>query len=179
MILITLAVIILIALGIYAYYGGFAKVNIRVETLGGETIIYKEVQGDYKQTSAISDEMYSYISNNSTIKMHDGIAIFYDDPKKIATDKLRSDVGYIIEPKDIESLGELGDEYKIKTLPVEQAVTTEFPFKGNLSAIISFLRVYPAIEKYIQEHNLDNSDALIEIYSIQNKNTVFRKIFKE
>lgn len=175
MILIISGAIACLLLCAFAYYGGFEKIVIRKDTLGGETIVYKAVTGDYKQTMAVSDEVYNYLLNDLKIETFQGIGIFYDDPKKVSKENLTSEIGCVISTKDITRLKESGCKYQIKTLPVENCITTEFPYKGMPSILIGLVKVYPAIEKYINVNNLTNDSPLIEIYDVPNKKTIYRK----
>ena len=175
MILIILSVVFLLLLSAFAYYGGFEKIVIKKDTLGGETIVYKTIKGDYKQTKEASDEVYDYLLNELKIETFQGIGIFYDDPKKVSKENLRSEIGCVITPEDLARLKESGCTYAIKTLPVEACITTEFPYKGMPAILIGMIKVYPAIEKYIKEHQLSNESPLIEVYDIPNKKTIYRK----
>lgn len=177
-IFIIFLLIFFVVFGTYVYYGGLARIHMKVEDLGGEMIVYKEVMGEYKQTKAITDEVYYYLLNELKIEAYKGIGIFYDDPKVVAKEQLRSEIGCIIEVKDIECLNESRCTYAIKTLPVQPAIVTEIPFKGVISIFIGFLRVYPAIRKYIDKHNLANGGCLIEIYNIPKQKTIYRKILE-
>lgn len=178
MALIIFTFVIFTFLGIYAYYGGFAKIEIKQKALGGETIVYKEIQGDYKQTMDASNEVYYYLLNDLEIETYNGIGIFHDNPKEVAKEKLRSEVGCVIQPKDIARLNESGCRYKIKTLPIEASAVTELPFKGKVSIFIGFFKIYPAIETYIEKYKLANKGSLIEVYDTPNKKTIYRKILK-
>ena len=175
MILIIFGTIACLLLCAFAYYGGFEKIVIRKDTLGGETIVYKAVTGDYKQTMAVSDEVYIYLVNELKIEATQGIGVFYDDPKKVSKKNLRSEIGCVITPKYLTLLNKSECKYQIKTLPVESCITTEFPYKGLLSILIGSIKIYPAIEKYIKENKRTNDSPLIEIYDIPNKKTIYRK----
>lgn len=171
----AVAALILITLGVYAYYGGFSKIKIKMETAGGETIVYQEVQGDYSQTMTVSNEIYDYLLNELKIETYKGIGVFHDNPREVSKQNLRSDIGCVIEPQDIERLDKDGCKYKIMTLPVEKVLIAEFPFKGKLSVFIGMLKIYPAIEKYTQKHSLTSNSPLVEIYDIPNSKTIYRK----
>lgn len=167
--------LIIIAICIYAYYGGFSKINIKMKTAGGETIVYQEVQGDYNQTMTASNEIYDYLLNDLKIETNKGVGIFHDNPKEVPKEKLRSDIGCIIEPQDIERLNKCGCKYKVMILPIEKVMITEFPFKGKPSIFIGMLKIYPAIEKYTKAHNIPSNNPLVEIYDIPNSKTIYRK----
>ena len=181
---IIIGILVIAVLGVYIYFGGCKKVEFRTETLGGETMVYKDVSGDYKQTPAVTDEVYHYLLDELKIKTYKGIGIFYDNPKKAKerakTDKsaigylMRSEVGCVIEPKDAVQIATIACKYKTKTLPVCQMLVAEFPYKGGLSALIGMLKVYPALEKYAKQHNLADSP-ITEIYDVPNKKIIYRK----
>lgn len=181
---IIIGILVIAVLGVYTYFGGCKKVEFRTETLGGETMVYKDVSGDYKQTPAVTGEVYYYLLNEHNIETYKGIGIFYDNPKKVKerakTDKsatsylMRSEVGCVIEPKDTAQIAAIACKYKIKTLPVCKVLVAEFPYKGGLSTLIGMIKVYPALEKYAKQHNLEDSP-ITEIYDVPNKKIIYRK----
>lgn len=174
MIVIIVIIIITLLFGLYIYYGGFYDVKIRIETVGGETVVYKKVTGDYKQTSSVTDEVYRYLLNDLRIKTYKGVGIFYDNPKNMKKEELRSEVGCIIEPEDIPKLDTTLCKYEIKTLPYSESVVTEFPFKGGMSVLIGLIRVYPKLEDYVKIHHLPEHP-VVEIYDVPSKKITYRK----
>lgn len=170
------SVIIIIALffGLYFYYGGCYDIKIRTEKAGGETMVYKRVTGDYKQTSAVTTEVYNYLLNDLKIETYKGAGIFYDNPQQVKKEELRSEAGCIIEPEDISKLDTTLCKYEIKQLPHRESAVTEFPYKGGISILIGLLRVYPKLEKYVKTHHLPDHPA-VEIYDIPNKKIMYRR----
>ncbi len=167
------AVIVLLVL-IYAYYGGFKKISFHVETSGGETMVYESVTGDYSQTSKYTDKIYYALLNDEKIETTKGIGIFYDNPKNVAKDQLRSEVGCLLDHADSTIVARLSEQHKLKTLPADDYIVTEFPMKGGLSFIVGILRVYPALSKYTQAHGYKDSP-ITEIYDVPNKRIIYRK----
>jgi DNA gyrase inhibitor GyrI len=176
-ILIIIAIIIaLIALlvAFYAYYDGFKTVNFRIEEQGGETLVYENVVGDYKQASTVSNKIYYELLNNEKIETTKGFGIYYDNPKNVEKSKLRSEVGCIVENIDSATLAGLAEKYQVKTLPQKQCIVTEFPFKGGMSIMVGIMKVYPALAKYIENEKLKDSP-IMEIYDVPNKVIIYRK----
>ena len=93
----------------------------------------------------VSDEIYCYLINELKIEIYRGVGCFYDKPKEATTENLRSEIGCVIETKDIELLNTSGCKYKIKTLSSSRAITTEFPFKGIGSILLGVIKIYPAL----------------------------------
>ena len=167
------ALIILIVIA-YAYYGGFKTISFRVEEQGGETIVYKEMIGDYSQTPKVQDKIYYALLNDEKIETTKGFGIYYDNPKEVEKSKLRSEVGCIIEGLDSVAIAKLAEKYNVKTLPVNNCIVTEFPYKGMVSVFVGIMRVYPAFEKYCKQQESGNSP-MMEIYDIPNKTIIYRK----
>ena len=173
-VLIILAVLVVLLIAVYAYYGGFGKINFRIENQGGETVVYENVTGDYSQTPKVSDKIYYALLNEEKIATTKGIGIYYDNPKKVEKEKLRSDIGCIVENTDSATLTRLSEKYQIKTLPQSDFVVAEFPFKGKLSVLFGIMRVYPALDKFNKEHGYIESP-ITEIYDVPNKKIIYRQ----
>ena len=101
-------IIVLIILGILTavlgFFGCFYKINLKTENTGGEILIYENVTGAYNQASKISNKVYYELLNNYKIETFKGFGIYYDNPKNVEQNKLRSEVGCIGENIDIKTL---------------------------------------------------------------------------
>jgi len=178
-VLIVIVILVVLFIVIYAYYGGFKKVSFKVENQGGETIVYENVTGDYRQTAKVGDKVYYALLNDEKIETTKGIGIYYDNPKKIEKAKLRSEVGCIVENVDSETIARLAEKYQVKTLPQSDFIVAEFPFKGKLSVLFGIMKVYPALEKFSKERGYVES-MITEIYDVPNKKIIYRKeVIKE
>ena len=178
---VLIAVISLVALCIliYSYYGGFKKLEIKVSEKGGETVAYESILGDYRQSGVVMDKIYYSLLNNENIETYKGYGKYFDNPKRVEKDKLRSEAGCIIETKDLGKIDKLESKFKIQELPVEDYITTEFPYKGKASVFVSIMKVYPALSNYAEKKGYDIDGAVIEIYDIPNKKILYRKELKK
>lgn len=177
-ILIVLAILVILLIVVYVYFGGFRKIKFNVKALGGETIVYENVTGDYSQTPKVTNKIYYSLLNNEKIETTKGIGIYYDHPKKVDKDRLRSEIGCIIEDADSATLTKLSENYQVKTLPQSDFITTEFPFKGKLSVLFGIMKVYPAMEKFNKENGYIDGP-ITEIYDVPNKKIIYRKEAKK
>ena len=169
-------ILLLILFGsMYAYYGGFKTIAFKEETQGGETIVYEEMMGDYGQSPNVQNKIYYALLNDEKIETTKGIGIYYDNPKTVEKSQLRSEVGCIVEGLDSVAIAQLSEKYNVKNLPVSNCVVTEFPHKGMMSIIVGIIKIYPALETYCKQHNLGDGP-IVEIYDIQNKKIVYRKL---
>lgn len=173
-ILIIFGVFIVLFVSVYAYYGGFSKVYVKVENQGGEVVVYENVTGDYKQTPKVSDKIYYSLLNDEQIETTRGIGIFYDNPRKVEKDKLRSEVGCIVENADSTMIARLSDKYQIKTLRKGDYIVAEFPFKGTMSILMGIMKVYPALSTYCEKNGYKESP-VIEIYDVPNGKIIYWK----
>jgi hypothetical protein len=173
-VLIILAILVVLFVVIYAYYGGFKKISFRIENQGGEFVVYENLTGDYSQSPKVSDRVYAALLNDEKIETTKGIGIYYDNPKKVAKEKLRSEIGCIVENADSETLTRLAEKYRVKTLPQSEFVVAEFPFKGKLSILFGIMKVYPALDKFCKEQGYIESP-ITEIYDVPNKRITYRK----
>ncbi|ULQ58893.1 GyrI-like domain-containing protein [Brucepastera parasyntrophica] len=172
------AAILIIAAVFYGYFGGFAKITIRTLNQGGEILVYENVTGPYSQSAKVSDRIYYDLLDNDGIETTKGFGIYYDNPKNTAQDKLRSEVGCIIENADNTVTEKLREKYQVKQLPVENCAVAEFPLRGSFSIMMGIMRVYPAIEKYMREHKY-NDGPVMEIYDVPEKKIIYRKIITQ
>jgi len=177
-ILIIFAVLAVLFIAIYAYYGGFKKISFQIENQGGETVVYENVTGDYSQTGIVTDRIYHTLLNDEKIETTKGFGVYYDCPKSVEKDKLRSEIGCIVENIDSTTLARLSEKYQVKTLPHSDFIVTEFPFKGKPSILIAIMKVYPALSKFCEEHGYIDSP-ITEIYDMPNKKIIYRKEAKK
>ena len=177
-VVIILAILLASLIAVYAYYGGFNKISFGIEKQGGEFIVYENLTGDYSQSPKVSDRVYNTLLNNEKIETTKGIGIYYDNPKTIAKEKLRAEIGCIIENADSATLARLAEKYQVKTLPENEFVVAEFPFKGQLSVLLGIMKVYPALDKFNKENGYIESP-ITEIYDVSNKKIIYRKEAKK
>lgn len=127
------------------------------------TIVYKFVQGPYKNCGQVLTEA------NSIGPKLPCIGVFYDDPKKVAGPQCRSAIGSIVSEGENKPSGDLLKKYKtsgfnVYSFPeVTHVVTASFPHRTFLSIILGVRRVYPQLTRYIKERRLC-AHPFIEVY---------------
>jgi hypothetical protein len=176
--LIILAILVVLLIAVYAYYGGFGKISFRIENQGGEIMVYENLTGDYMQSAKVGNKIYHSLLNEEKVATTKGIGIYYDDPKKVAKEKLRSEHGCIVENADSATLSRLREKYQVKTLPQSEFTVTEFPFKGKLSVLLGLMKVYPALEKFHKENGYVESP-VTEIYDVPGRKIIYRQETKK
>ena len=173
--LIILGLIVVIIAALFIYYGGLRRVDFSIAKQGGETLVYVEQTGDYSKSAGPIDKMYYSLLNEEGIETFRGFGIYYDNPRKVEKNRLRSEVGNILEDPYPAILEKLEGRYNIKTLPEKEYIVTEFPYRGKLSIMMGIMKVYPAMNRFVKENGFDEDGWVMEIYDIPGKKIVYRK----
>ena len=171
-ILISLIILILLML---AWLGAFKKVHVYAARQGGETLVYETIKGDYRQSAAAMNRIYYRLLNEDKIETFKGFGIYYDNPKKVSKDQLRSEAGCILPPADVAKSEALAGKYQLKVFTEADYLVAEFPYKNKLSIFMSIAKVYPALNKYAEQHNYNTEGFVMEVYDIPNKKIFYRK----
>jgi DNA gyrase inhibitor GyrI len=154
-----------------AWLGAFSKLEFQVKEQGGELVVYEDITGDYSKSAKVMDRVYYSLLNDHAITTSRGFGIYFDNPREVEKSKLRSQAGCIIEEADIEKISFLPVNSMV--LPAKNYLVTEFPYKNQASVIVALMKVYPAMNRYVQENNI-RMGAVTEIYDIPNKKITYR-----
>jgi hypothetical protein len=166
---IVLAFILAMLIGVMAHWGAFAKVTVTEKTMPAMTIVYAKHTGDYKKIKPVMDTVYFALLKKEKIETGRGFGLYYDNPREVAKEKLRSLGGCILEVQDehkADSLRQKG--YKVAVLAQTKALYAQFPFKGPLSILFGVIKVYPAMMKYHSDNKITPCPVM-EIYNIPQK----------
>ncbi len=155
-----------------AKYGLFANVEVIEKEIGPFVMAYEKHIGDYKNVGPVMDKIYYNLKDKFNIETTKGFGLYYDNPKEVKKEKLRSIVGCIIEDKAIEELSEISNEMKLNVFPLSKAVVSRFPYKGKLSIILGLFKVYPKLIPYVQEKNYSQKP-IMELYDQPNKEILY------
>jgi len=180
-ILLIIAGTIAIALSaIFAYYGGFRTIEFKVEKTKSEIFVYENVIGNYNQSPIVMDSIYYALLNDLNIETTKGTCIYYDDPKQVEESNLRSEVGCLLDaPLDSITMVNLSNRFKVKSIPQGQYIVGRFPLKGTPSIIIAIMKVYPALNEYIDKNGYKTDNPIIEIYDVPEETIIYRKKITE
>ncbi len=170
--LIISSIAILALVAMLAYMGVFSTVKVVEKEVGPYTLVVERYAGEYKDTGKIFEKVYKAVKNEG-IQTTRGIGIFYDDPKSVAKDKLRSDCGVILEGKDLDKVPALRKKkFNIMTIRKKKSMVAEFPLVNTFSYMIGPAKGYPALMKHMQEKGYKMS-APYEIYDMRGGNILY------
>lgn len=159
---------------VFANYGGFYKVNFQVKDEGGEYLVYKDITGPYNQTGEMINKLL-YDLKTENIETYKSFGIYYDNPKVVTQNKLRSEAGCILETADTAKTFWLRAKFNIKIFPVKKYITAEFPYKGKMSIMIGMIKVYPAMNKFVKDNGYSEAGPIMELYDKPNKKIIYLK----
>jgi len=177
--LLVVIVVCLCALAYVLFQGGlFTKVVIQEKEMGPYVLVYKEHIGPYQNIKTVMDDVYYSLLNKDKITTTKGFGIYYDNPKTVPQEKLRSIGGCVIEPSDYDKISQLRTKYLMKEIAQNKALVCEFPFKNSVSIIIGIMKVYPAMNKYINEKHHPYKE-IMEVYDMSGKKIEYVMFLEE
>jgi AraC family transcriptional regulator len=162
-IFVSLGILFVVTIGFLSYNWAFDTVEINERMTGPYYLVYVQHTGDYSKTWPIIDKLHTDLESQGW-NVWSGIAIFYDDPQDTPTARLRSDLWILVASKDLDRIGQLSGQYLTQELEQKKRLISHFWYINDLSFAMGVFKVYPLMNKYIEEHNYDNSVARIEIY---------------
>ena len=165
----------LLALVIYLGYSGlFISANIVEKDLGPYHLVYLKHKGDYKGIRKVQMDVYQAIVKSSKAKPTIGFGIYYDNPAKVAKEKLRSEGGCIVSKEEFNKIKKAKPKIKLlfKKLESSKYAVSEFPYKNNFSVLFGILKSYPKLNEY-QKNKGYKQTYSIEMYDVPNKKLIF------
>ncbi len=164
----------IIFLGIVAFLGymGIFSTHAAVErTTGPYTFAYEDFTGPYKDTGPVFDRVYKALEKEG-IKTTRGLGIYFDDPREVPAEKLKSQCGSVIEKKDLGRVPGLEKKFKIKKIEKHDSIVVEFPIKNSLSYMIGPMKCYPVLMEYAREKGV-KTGIPFELYEMPENKILF------
>lgn len=149
------------------YLWGFSRVAIQEQDIPDYTVAYVNFVGPYSSVGPSMEKVYMILSGEGIVS-YTGFGMYYDDPRVVSGNELRSDIGAVIQPQDSGKLQQHAD-LKIKTVVGGHKMVVNFPFKNALSSIIWSIKVYPAIGEYMLQKWYSSETPMMELYDVSQK----------
>lgn len=168
--LIIIVLFIAVAIiGFLFYAGFFAKAEVAEKQLETMYLVGLNHKGDYSKAGEISNRVFEYLKEKN-VESTLGFGIYYDNPRDVKTEELRSFIGCVIAAEDSAKVS--FENMRAELYPAKKHVIINFPLKNELTYSIGPIKVYPQLNKYIQEKNY-KTGAAIEIYDVPNKKIIY------
>ena len=149
LIIITIA---LVALAAAMYMGAFSRVDIAEQVRGPFTLVYRDMAaGDLNKVGEITTALDSVLGS-AGLEHRKPLDVYFPDG--------RGEIGFAVEAASPEQLTALGDQAKVKEIPAQQFMVTEFPWRNPMSFMVGFYKVDPALADYRLAHGYRKVEAL-------------------
>lgn len=162
---------VLFFLYLFQYTGAFKTVTIDQDTRGPYTVVFKDHVGAYHKIVATIEEVEKWSRDNG-LKCRLSFGEYFDDPRIVEEGRLKARAGCLIDPlvpaeeAQFEKLkNQLPEGIQSAVIEKTQAVVALFTGAPGIGP----LKVYPAAEDFIAEHQLLKKGPVIEIYEVFDK----------
>lgn len=169
--LIVLVVLVLLAAAWLAYMGVFSTPKVTRQKIGPYTLVYEEYTGPYSDTGKVIKRVYDSCTAVGVVTSK-GFGIYLNNPKMTEPDKLQSEIGCVLEEKDLDKAGLLQKKFKVKVWPASDCLVAEFPIRNDLSYMIGPLKVYPELNKALAAEKA-KLGAAMELYDVPAKKILY------
>ena len=146
-------IVILVIGGVAVWFGAFNPVKIKKTVTGPYEIACLDNIGPYKNIGK-KIEGAAILLAEQKIKSEAACGVYYDDPRVVPTEKLRSKGGFIVKA---DTKLKILEELKI---PKREVVVAKLKANPALAA----MKTYPAIEKWAKKNNYKLKSPSFEIY---------------
>lgn len=144
-----------LAVGFYAYMGGFRSVTVTKAQFGPVEFVYAKHAGSYaKLNETWGRFMPEWTAANLGTCLTMGV---YLDPPGTPDDTLRSFIGCRIDGWTEEQKSAARAKFPTLTIAASETYTATFPFRNFLSFFFAPTRVYPAIAAEIAKDGNQNA----------------------
>lgn len=138
----------------FVYLGLFKTIKVEEKAAGPFTLVYLEHKGSYSEFGDKLKEIQRLVRPLG-IEEYVLFGLYYDNPKFVDDESmLRSEMGVVIDPKDLGKLKELIDSKQVlmRELPKREYVSATFPYVNFISIFMGIMKVYPVFEEYAHRH---------------------------
>lgn len=151
---------------ILVWYGYFSTVPVREKPVGPYTMVYQVYTGSPSGIEPVLQAMHQSLVTEFAITSLVDFGLYYDDPKTAPAEGSRILVGCILEDDQEGDLHALEEKYIVAIFPRGMAVVADYPYKNKLSILFGMLKGYPALLRYVTEHEIVRTP-ILEIYDPQ------------
>jgi AraC family transcriptional regulator len=167
-VVVVVAIACAVFLGLCICAGVFDTVTMSAGEMGPYCLVYREHRGPYRGVKYAMFDVYKYLEKRSIVP-RTGFAVFYDNPQKVMPADLKSIAGFITDT----ILAGVAAPYAAGTFARTRAVTAVFPLRSFMSQMTGPVKVYPKLQRFLQENKLESAGPVMEIYDIAAKKIVY------
>lgn len=139
---------------VYAWWGGFSPVSVRVETRGPYTYAYVEQTGDYAKLAERLPEVRRGLER-SGIEPGAAFAVLYSYPDQVPRNERQARIGYLVPPGS-----HTPPHLEIDTLPARRVLVAEV----QSAWLLGPSRAYQALHEVLRARGRDIRMPAVELY---------------
>ena len=160
-IMLLIAFVLIVVVIVFVWYMGvFQSIVIEEQDQGPFTLVYQEMTGnDMKQVGEITTKLDKLLAEHG-ITHRKPLDVFFPDKK--------AEIGFAVEISSPGQLITLGEQTKVREIPVQHYMVSHFPWRNKMSFIVGYMKVDPVLKKYRSEHNYKT----VEAYALNNGDTI-------
>eukprot|EP00056_Hartaetosiga_gracilis_P016381 m.243068 g.243068 ORF g.243068 m.243068 type:complete len:194 (-) comp40299_c0_seq1:104-685(-) len=164
-------------LGLLYYFGFFHMIRF-IDGIFPKRFVYGiAYRGSFNGLGAQFSKLEKILEGEN-LKPKNMVGIYYDDPKTVKEEELRSFVGAAFEeelPIDVSERLEAAG-LKFQVIEPFEAFNTYFPFRNMLSYFIAPMMVYPKCDALYKDYSPDMEGGLMEMYHSDSIQFIFPKV---
>lgn len=159
-------VVLFIAIAFAGWVGVFRSVDVVKQEVGPFTFVYEDYVGPFKNIGPVFARVESQLRDLG-IEPIQGMGVYFDDPKVVPQDKLRSQCGALVDESAssrVEEMQVAHPALRLRKIAKTQALVVEFPLRAALSLMVAPSKAYPAIQAALVAQRLTVNGDAIELY---------------
>ncbi len=158
-------VLLVIALAAFLWYlGVFSTPKVVEQKIGPFTLVYEEYTGPYSGSGTVMARISRELKAEG-VSISRGFGIYLNNPNTTVPDQLKSDLGFILENKDLARVKDLKKKFKVMKWDAKDCLVAEFPLRNDLSYMVGPMKAYPELNKAIKAGGYKMGGCL-EIYDM-------------
>lgn len=166
---ITIAsVVVLLAVYLYFYLGIYRPVTVTLEPRGPFYLVFKPHLGPYHKILPVIQDVEAW-ANGHHLGCQTTFGEYLDDPQSVDEDRLRSRGGCVLK----SALPTPPADYEYQPRPERSYAVGHF----DGSPAIGPYKVYPKVQKFLEEHRLKSTSPVIEMYTVTGEDVVTEYLF--
>ena len=146
-------------------FGAFVPLRPDTEDLSPLWLAYNVHSGPYQLIGPVCDGVYAALRDTYGIAAEGGFGLYFDNPRRVAKDQLRSIGGCVVPPDKAAGLTDKTLPFRMALLPQTRAVVMRFPFRGRASIMVGAMRAYPVLNRHFAEKGIPDGP-MLEIYDV-------------
>ena len=170
MIAVTLVFIVGLIVWLVAHLGGFKSVSLEVKEVGPMRLVFQHHSGAYHKIEPVIEAVETWAHANSEA-CKQSFGEYIDNPDTTDEDRLNSNGGCIVAGD--WSAKTLPKDFSYREIPKRQFVVASFEGAPSIGPI----KVYPKVEKFIEDQGLKADGPVIETYETESERAVTTRYY--